>query len=493
MENQSSSTTASTDVSFESGHGVGAKGRLPLLNGTNYIHWRFRMEYILRGKGLWEHVSEPSLSSSEDHVERSSAWKKKDEEAKELIVMSVDDDQNSFLFDATTSKEMWENLKDAYQEVSSANKMRLRSLFLNYKKDPRKSMLAHINKVKEMVQELKAIGTEVPKEEIILVLLQSLPEEYRVVKSSLKTRDNLTVETVCARLREEEQDLDLLVDSEKEKAYFVKRHHKGFQKQGIKCYNCGKEGHLKRFCRSQQPSLTPSSPREDSKSNDVNERSRHDLSKVKCHNCHGYGHFKRDCKESKKSNAFMVEMIECGQALIGFNKENDWVIDSGATHHMCNDKSYFKELTELSVHKKIILGNNTFTYATHIGIVELEMKIGNETKLGTLSNVLYTPEVARNLFSVESCVKAGNEVRFKSNGVDIFNKDDDIVACGYRNEGLWNLAANKIESSAYFAQDDDPLLWHKRFGHLSFENLEKLKKDDMVIGLQGNFQRPKSR
>jgi hypothetical protein len=132
-----------------------------------------------------------------------------DEEARQVIVMSVDDNQNAYLFEETTAKGMWDRLKEAYQETSVANTLRLKSVFNSYKKNPEQSMADHVNKVREMAQELKAIGVTVPKEDIILILLDSLPEDYRMVKSSLKSQRDLSVELVCARLKEEEHDLGL--------------------------------------------------------------------------------------------------------------------------------------------------------------------------------------------------------------------------------------------------------------------------------------------
>ena len=81
---------------------------------------------------------------------------------------------------------------------------------------------------------------------------------------------------------------------------------------------------------------------------------------------------------------------------------------------MCNEKSAFKEMTELETPKRIVLGNGQSTFATHIGCVELEIQTGDTFSTGLLKNVLYAPEVTRKLFSVASCIEAGNNITFST-------------------------------------------------------------------------------
>ena len=124
------------DSNSEFLHGIGAKQgiRYPILIGTNYIHWKFRMEYNLRSRKLWNIVSgeRPRPLGSPDDKE----WDTLDEEARQVIVMTVNDEQNAYLFEETTARGMWERLKEAYQETSVANTLRLKSKFNSYKMDP---------------------------------------------------------------------------------------------------------------------------------------------------------------------------------------------------------------------------------------------------------------------------------------------------------------------------------------------------------------------
>ena len=192
MSHSSSSIGYSNDPSIsDSEHGIRASGRLPLLRKNNYDHWKFRMEYILDNKGLLEVVlgseMRPDTSANDQQI-----WDKKDKEARQLIVMCVNEDQDNYLYGAKTASEMWAKLSSVYQEKSTANSLQLKSRFYSLKKATEDSMIQHINKMVELMEELRALGIKIPEEDSIMVLLNSLSDTYRMVKVALRTHEGLT-------------------------------------------------------------------------------------------------------------------------------------------------------------------------------------------------------------------------------------------------------------------------------------------------------------
>jgi gag-polypeptide of LTR copia-type/Integrase core domain/GAG-pre-integrase domain/Zinc knuckle len=483
MAMNSEGNTIDNSQSASSGfeHGIGALAKLPLLKG-NYVTWRFKMEHALRVRRLWAIVNgeerRPEVSPAKEE------WERRDEQARQCIVMTVDEENTSSLFMAESAYEMWECLKDVFQEKSVSNILTLKNEFFTYKKDPKQSMHQHIMKIKEMVYNLEAIGVKVDKNDTILVLLNSIPIEYRMVRTSLKTQSDLTIEMVCSRLKEEEKELGLTRatrEKEAEEQAFIAKggHHKWKKKV---CYNCGKPGHLARDCRSQpmrkvngEDSGRPMNGRQPS------------FTGVKCYSCDKYGHKSPECPEKRKTNqgnnAMVAEYFIESEALFReTTKEGKWIVDSGATHHICNDKSLFKTMEELTVPKKIRVGNKAYINATHIGTIEISLDVGEDTCKGVLGGVLFAPEIARNLFSVGSCVDAGNELHFTKHGVEIRNAENEVIAKGTKEDGLWSLS-NKTSMEAHMAKENSDLdLWHERFGHLGEANLKLLKEKNMVNG-----------
>ena len=118
-------------------------------------------------------------------------------------------------------------------------------------------------------------------------------------------------------------------------------------------------------------------------------------------------------------------------------------------------------------------------------ILQTVFCVGGEIQSATLSKVLYVPEIKKNLFSVVSCVAAGNNLRFTEKGVQIFNNKNKLVGLGHLRDGLWHLKsvgglhyANMANSAA------NASIWHRRLGHLSAQNLQLLKSKSLVKGLE---------
>ena len=425
------------------------------------------MEYILDNKGLLEVVlgseMRPDTSGNDQQI-----WDKKDKEARQLIVMCVNEDQDNYLYGAKTACEMWAKLSSVYQEKSTANSLQLKSRFYSLKKASEDSMVQHINKMVELLEELRALGIKVPEEDSIMVLLNSLPDAYRMVKVALRTHEGLTFEKVSARLREAETELEP-TEKKKEKAEesaYVSN-HKTEQKSSGKnkektCFKCQKVGHIAKECKSKGSE------------------------KITCFKCGKVGHKSTECKTESKSNAFMVgamKMEEKGPAKS--RSREPWIIDSGASHHLCYKKEEFSELRELSSPTKIVLGDNRVIEATHEGRVDLDLRVGGEIQSATLSKVLYVPEIKKNLFSVVSCVAAGNNLRFTEKGVQIFNNRKKLVGLGYLRDGLWHLkCAGGLHYANMANSAENASIWHRRLGHLTAQNLQLLKTKSLVKGLE---------
>lgn len=205
----------------------------------------------------------------------------------------------------------------------------------------------------------------------------------------------------------------------------------------------------------------------------------------------------RNCKT--KSENFAQNHLSSGDNYIAraegtaFTGEatrgEEWIIDSGASQHMCNSKESFSEMKELNQPIMIRVGNNEKVEANHIGTVKISTKVKNKLRQGNLHNVLYAPNLAVNLFSVGSCIAAGNKVIFNDNQVGIYNKEGKMIANGIKNRGLFKLNQSSSEATCFIAESSSYHLWHSRLGHLGGQNLKKLKDKGMVKGLENeNFK-----
>ncbi|CAF0991556.1 unnamed protein product [Brachionus calyciflorus] len=132
---------------------------------------------------------------------------------------------------------------------------------------------------------------------------------------------------------------------------------------------------------------------------------------VKCYNCNKMGHYASDCKAPKlkkdkqpqTKNAHLN--IKNNDEFIfhtkdSFNSEikNIWLLDSGATNHLCCIKSMFIDLKPHS--SKVKVGDGRDLEVMGIGNIKAKINSKNGLKSITIENVLYVPESSVNLISI---------------------------------------------------------------------------------------------
>ena len=82
-----------------------------------------------------------------------------------------------------------------------------------------------------------------------------------------------------------------------------------------------------------------------------------------------------------------------------------WTIDSAVTEHVARDKVGFVEYRRIPVGSRVIkVGNEASVEVLGIGTYKLEL-CGGRTLL--LHDVLYAPEIRRNLLSVITLLRLG--------------------------------------------------------------------------------------
>ena len=126
-----------------------------------------------------------------------------------------------------------------------------------------------------------------------------------------------------------------------------------------------------------------------------------------CHFCHKPGHFKKDCRKYlaslKKQEASVTKKREPssdGEAFVttyalATTSRESWIVDSGATCHMCNDKSLFVDLRHLSIPQEVTLGDGSSLEGPAEGTVRFDaiLPSGNTQKC-RLENVLFVPKLS---------------------------------------------------------------------------------------------------
>ena len=147
----------------------------------------------------------------------------------------------------------------------------------------------------------------------------------------------------------------------------------------------------------------------------------------------------------------------------------EWVLDSGATGHLCCSREDFGSLVKLPKDKKVYLGDGLEVPAYGIGTIELNVNL-------VLKGVLYVPDFRVKLCSVSTLDRDGLTVTFGNMRCAISRAREDMI-CGTGNTGLYTL--NNDDKTALVTAT--ATLWHRRLGHLNMASIKKL--ESMAEGL----------
>ena len=133
--------------------------------------------------------------------------------------------------------------------------------------------------------------------------------------------------------------------------------------------------------------------------------------------------------------------------------QNKWIIDSGATCHMCSDRSQFNEFNILKQTQEVVLGDGNSLKAVGRGTVTLELSVSHGKKSCILKDVLYVPNLTYNLLSVAKSTEVSDKAVFGKSKCE-FLKGGKVVATGKRLGELYYLECENGKQVAAVALSD---------------------------------------
>nr|XP_049701711.1 uncharacterized protein LOC110381443 isoform X2 [Helicoverpa armigera] len=449
---------------------------IKLEGARNWNLWKFQTTVQLRGHG-WLNIVEGKQLKPEVAAEIP-AWESKDAKAQTLLVTRMSEEAMLHIITCTSSAEMWRKLHSVYEQKTETSVHIIQQRFFQYKFERGVDMSVFLSKIQELQNQLKQMGEEISDKFVITKVLMSLPDEYKHFISAWESApdDKQTFENLVARLLIEEERVKERNEGAQQatpSAFFVKNKGPG-PSRGFKF---GKSGQYNTESNSNNKTNS-----EGNMSNNNN-----------CFYCGKFGHFKAQCRFRKQrmsrsenktnSNAFVVSNLSHQL------QKSKWLVDSGATEHMCRDRALFTSFSNTSP-KPVIIGNGAVINAIGYGQITVQVSNGNEWIDTVIDNVLYVPELKTNLFSVNRATDKGYVVVTDDSSCK-FYESNKICAVAERigNSFYLNLRYNSNGETASTAELawNDLNEWHRRLAHQNFTYVKDiLRKNNIVVKQTSN-------
>ncbi|KAK4387628.1 Retrovirus-related Pol polyprotein from transposon TNT 1-94 [Sesamum angolense] len=163
------------------------------------------MKTYFQSQKLWELVEEgvtlpeDSSTSSSDEKGKLENKKAKDSEALYYIQTAVADHIFPRISVATSAKEAWSILQKEYQGSAKVRIIKLQTLrrdFENMKMKDSETIDEYYTKVRELVNQLKAYGEDIPEKRVVEKLLISVTEKYDPIVTTIEETKDITTLTV---------------------------------------------------------------------------------------------------------------------------------------------------------------------------------------------------------------------------------------------------------------------------------------------------------
>ncbi|KAH7556718.1 hypothetical protein BM1_06152 [Bipolaris maydis] len=147
---------------------------------------------------------------------------------------------------------------------------------------------------------------------------------------------------------------------------------------------------------------------------------------------------KRPNQGSNRSETALSTIVSVNQTIadinitqsVKTNKSIEWILDSGASAHICSDRTLFRNISSIS--NTYIKWGNTGTLLPAIGKGEVPITFTSTNQSVVLKEVLLVPEFRVNLLSLYQAVEKGAEFKF-ARDYSLITQSSQILAKGYYN------------------------------------------------------------
>ena len=505
---QASSSSATT-LNFRN-----RKANINKLSNTNYRVWSSKMIILFRQTKLWSVVQ--GIEAKPDVRDpKFEAWEEKDLAAQLEIMSHLDDQQADTIRKFETSHEMWTDLRNEFEPKTDGNQVMTLNILVTLKMKDDDEMAEFINTWKRKLDDCLTAGVDINQKLQRLLLLGALPNSWSNFVTTQNANHNINLNDLINNIRQEDamrkvrqpdasQNTSAMIAYKTRQTFhrprpdynsrFIGRTQPkqgGMRFSNLICHQCHKPGHTREECNNNRnfrnkPSQYRYKPKvqahivEDYQEGEENKDCSNDYDEGYDDEEEGYN----DLIQSFFAEAFNVGIQTSTQ------ENNTWYFDTGATHHLTNNKDWLSNYTPLATSVKVRFGNNGTKEALGKGEISFKIAKDKQFKIG---NVYFVPGITKNLLSVGQATESGATIEFKRNYAQIKytlpNGEQIKYNCNRSDGGLYPIeyipTQQKMEAHSAKCESniEQTILWHHRLGHLNVQAIKTLQLNNMVSGL----------
>ena len=396
------------------------------LTKENYSTWRSYMSMGLEKLGLWDVVEmEKPLKDFPEGLD-STSWDKKNREAYLEIGLCIGETMMDHLEGVKTGFDAWKKLQNYFEANTIQNEITMKRKFYRLEMVT-EDMDEHLQEAKKMYDTMIRMGLEIKEIDLCAVVLNSLPEEYdNLIVAWDVSGSKLDFATLRSKIINIWKDRKERLGSN---AFFAKKNVKPQQGTQLKCFKCGKVGHLKRDCKTIKKKPA------------------------------GYGFFAGETQ---------CETVE-------------WCLDSGASRHMSGDRSIFETYQNLNGKDKVLIASGVGLPIIGKGTVIVGTKKGIQVTV----EVVHVKGLENNLFSISKFTQTGGAAIFQNGECILQTKNQEIFVQSKCTNGIFVFTTEHSHKALAAIMDVsvDINVLHKAYGHINHQSLRHMVAEGSVFGI----------